>query len=186
MFSTLAFAAAGCSTSPVRGDLDNEGYRNFQTAVAADRTYDVYWLGRSFEAGGIEYEGPNVPRIGGSVDGGGVVIDYLSKLTDLSSLELTIYSRAAWDLAEKRRGPIPDRFSVKSVDVGGHPAELRTGKGDLTPVSAQILVIDYGDTIVEAETGAVIPLTPMGPQPNPLVDEAAFLAVMEQLRPYPD
>lgn len=98
-----------------------------------------------------------------------------------------MYSRGAWDLIESKRAAGSDPpVESKTVVVGGRRAELRTYHGSFHPISSQFLIIDYGGTVVEARTGAVIPLTPTAAQPNSLIDEATFLAVLEHLRRYPE
>ena len=194
---TLALSAgvvliAACG--PLGDDISEEaanrqGFDNFQTAVASDRNYDIYWLGREFEATGLTFRGPSVASFGDDVEGGGLGILYLTDCNGsrCSDVKLGMYSRAAWSLAQARRAAAPSpHFETKTVYVNGWEAELRTNLGTLTPVAAQILTIDFGDTVVEAVTGAYVPATPTDPQPNPLIDEAAFLAVMEHLRPYPE
>jgi hypothetical protein len=168
-------------------EAEEQGWRNFQTAVASDRNFDVYWMGREFRAGGFTFTGPDANEIGsgfGEVTGGGLTTFYLSDCT-CSDIELTMYSREAWDYIESQREGRQLRYESKTVDIGGHEGELRTRFGDRSPISAQQLVVDYGDTVVEAVTRALVPLTP-GPQPNPLIDEATFLAAMQNLRPYPE
>ncbi len=45
--------------------------------------------------------------------------------------------------------------------------------------------MDFDGTTVLLSANAGGPATPGGPDVNPLVDEEAFLAVANQLRPYP-
>jgi hypothetical protein len=72
------------------------------------------------------------------------------------------------------------------VDVNGHPAQLVKIPLRDTPVNVLILVIDLGDTVVFADTGATNPATPGAPNPNPLIaDPDRFIEVMQNLRPYP-
>lgn len=66
-----AVASAGCGTASSGGD----GHYNFQTAVAADRNYDIYWLGRSFNAGRLVFTGPQADDFS-KLDGGGLDVSY--------------------------------------------------------------------------------------------------------------
>jgi hypothetical protein len=56
--------------------------------------------------------------------------------------------------------------------------------GDGT-VNDRILIVHVGETTVLAQAKTGRSATPEGPDVNPLVDEATFLSVLEQLRPYP-
>jgi len=168
--------------------VNRQGFKNFQTAVASDRNYDIYWLGREFEAGSLLYKGPDVSDFADDVEGGGLGMHYVAQFGEFCCLDLhlVLYSQQAWKQIEEKRaaGPSP-RFEPKTVQVAGRTAELRTNHRATGAVSSLILTIDFGDTLVEALTGSVVPATP-GPEPNPLIDEATFLAVMEKLRPYPE
>lgn len=71
----LAFAAA-CGPITQEGlqtEVAQQGWNNFQTAVASDRNYDVYWLGREVRAGNQTFSGPEAlaeDDPGGTVEGG--------------------------------------------------------------------------------------------------------------------
>jgi hypothetical protein len=203
----LAFAAAACGPagggpteeewSDLQTQVEQQGWNNFQTAVAdPDRNYDIYWLGREVEVGGEVMRGPEALAAddpGGEVDGGGLVMSYLGDPGSGLDLRFTLYSRAAWDRVQdlRSRGAQPRRFEVKDVTVAGWPAKLQTvfiepGFSGAGEVNWRILSIDYGSTVVEASTQARRPATPTAPQPNPLIDEATFLSVMQRLRPYPE
>ena len=189
----IAFLIQACG--PVgelsEDDVAEDGWNNFQTAAASDRNYDVYWLGREFQAAGHTFRGPDANSPDdpvGEVEGGGLGM-YYAPDPYIGDLKLVLYSRDAWESKQQR--PPEGRFEEKRVVVAGESAILRTrfydpgftaAPGD---VIAQILTIDVGTTVVEATTGSVIPATP-GPEPNPLIDEATFLAVMDELRPYPE
>lgn len=177
---------AGCG-------LQGENRRSFEGEVASDRNYDVYWFGRSFAVGDVVFKGPHVNDFGiGDVDGGGLTTEYNSTLPSggcCGTLNVVMYSRPAWARIEPIRAPGRQLSEVKNVTVDGHPAEFITRRNrprELRPgeVNSRGLVIDYGTTVVEIGTSA-LPPTPTDPQPNPLIDEATFLAVMQNLRPYP-
>jgi hypothetical protein len=183
-----ACLACGSSADEPPAFAEPSGFDNFQTAVAADRNYDIYWLGESFEAGGLVFEGPEVSDFADDVEGGGLGTHYYAPYNRSCCLDLhiTMFVRSAWVERERRRAAGPDQgYAVREVEVAGVRAELRTG-GSPPSNTMHLLVLDYGDTVVEAVTRSVVPATPSAAQPNPLVDEATFLAVMEQLRPYPE
>jgi hypothetical protein len=176
-------------------DLRTQGLRNLEKIAASERNYDLYWLGPGFTAGGIEYWGPDVDDPDsdtaaiGEVRGGGLGMYYLpSSTTCCGDLNLVLYSRPAWEMLQdrRRRGAQP-RFESKEVEVNGQPAELRTVFNNPDPgIAARVLVVDYGGTVVYAVTGSTNSSTATAPDTNPLIDEEAFLAVMQNLRPYPE
>jgi hypothetical protein len=184
--------AAGCATGRLlnRDDGEQQGWHNFQTAVADDgRNYDVYWMGREFDVAGQTLRGPSVssPDQIGQIEGGGLSISYQADESrdEFASLDIRLYSTAAWALLQKSRsrGAQP-RLDVKQEDIHGWSAELKTNYYRPGYVAARILVVDLGRSVIEVSTGSVVPRTP-GPEPNPLIDEQTFLAAMQHLRPYP-
>jgi hypothetical protein len=184
----LAATHAAC-TSPGTSS-DDEGFENFKEAAASDRNYDMYWLGRSFQAGGLVFEGPEVDGIAGigDVEGGGLSMSYTAATgTCCGSLRMVLYSPSAWEhilrLRARTRPPLAD---VGVVVVGRRIAELRSTFGPPGQLHGQILTVDTGSTVVEVITSRVEPLAAGDPQPNPLLDRETFLAVMENLRAYPD
>ncbi len=194
---TLALSAgvvliAACG--PLDGELTEEaanrqGFDNFQTAVASERNYDIYWLGDEFEAGGLTFRGPVVAEFGNEIEAGGLVVEYAAAVGAVCCVDLQIrlYGDRAWAIEEERRAVIPkSNLESRNVVVAGTPGVLTTHSGSSLPVNAQRLVLQIGRTHIEASASAAHPLTPTDPQPNPLIDEAAFLAVMEHLRPYPE
>lgn len=193
-FLGLAVATAACGGGlPTEEGVKRELYGNFETAVASDRNYDVYWLGRSFEAGGLTYEGPEANARAGSEglgagiglnDADALQMSYLPACNSCQGLDITLYSRQAKGRFEW--SPLPGR-EKKTVYVNGQEAVLWTRYDSPGKVSSQRLVVDYGKTVVTVVTGSALPTivsTPQ-PEPNPLMDEATFLAAMQNLRPYP-
>jgi hypothetical protein len=159
------------------------GFDNFQTAVASPVDYDVYWLGREFTVGGLIYRGPDVPDFGREIEGGGLTMDYVA---DVSSLSLKLYSREAWERAEaRRRVQASPLLETEIVEVNGRGGELRTVFYRPGEIAGRVVVIDLGRTVVKAETGSVVPLTPTPEEPNPLIAKDALLSVLSQLRLYP-
>jgi hypothetical protein len=188
----VILVGTACDSLPTEESINNELYGNFQTAVASERNYDVYWLGRSFDAGGLTYEGPttNAPsgsdRIGAGINPPTADRIETTYMTEdgcgCSSLVVRLISRSYWDGTTGATSP--SGYRKAAVEVGGHPAELWTSVGPPSTLLAQTVVIYYSDTVVEAETYAMIPTTP-GPDLNPLMDGQVLLAAMQNLRPYP-
>jgi hypothetical protein len=128
----MAIFSASCGSLPTDEQVNRDLYGNFQTAVASDRNYDVYWMGRSLDAGGLTYKGPEASARAGTEglgagiglnDPDGLALDYLSNCT-CSSLEVTLYSRQAWDRFDPL-SPLPGR-EKKAVNVNGQAGVLWT------------------------------------------------------------
>lgn len=181
----VAVAASGCGPMDPAGE-DAAGFDVFETALAKDGDFDIYWLGRSFDAAGVVFEGPFVDDFGDEVEGGRLAMDYL-QTPCCSGLKVTLYSPDAWDKIVGIRAAQPQGdFSSEIVNVNGEEAELRSYRGGVELISSFILVVEFDGTFIEARAAALVPATPGGSQPNPLMDREVFLAVMENLRPYPD
>ena len=76
--------------------------------------------------------------------------------------------------------------TTTAVVVGGHPEQLVKIPSPETPVNNLDLVIDLGDTIAFANTGASYPLLPNTPNANPLIaDPNRLIEMTSHLRPYP-
>ncbi len=182
----LAATSASCTTQI---PSDEHYYDNFKTAVAnADQQgYTPYWLGREFVAGGLTYKGPDVADFGDEVDGGGVSMGYSARLARGGvSLNMSLYSRDAWSRAEVAGiSRVGANASVRTVTVAGHTGTLVVIPSGTPGVRAIQLVLRLGETVVRASVPFTISATPGGASPDPLSDEATFLSVMQQLRPYP-
>jgi hypothetical protein len=193
MIGASACGSADKSSGERETGRREEGLRNLEEIASSERDYEIYWLGTGFTAGGMEYWGPDVTDPDdataeiGRVEGGGLGMYYLSGSTCCGSLKLVVYSPDAWArVLDLRSRGAQATFDSRLVEINGHPAQLRTYRGTLNPVSAQTLIADFGGTVLEATTSAVVPPNPSASQPNPLIDEATFLAVMQNLRPYPE
>jgi hypothetical protein len=108
-----------------------------------------------------------------------------------------------------------DATHSSDIRVAGHNAQLLSEPYGERPVNWRALVLDMGSAVVVAQTNAIgsalnhatktpstcmlptpspgvfapscpvaAPQTP-GPDLNPLIDQATFIAVMQHLRPYP-
>ena len=96
-----------------------------------------------------------------------------------------MYSPTAWVRDGQRILNPSDPTTRRTVTVAGQQGELLSLQAGGLPVNQLVLVIQMGDTVVVARATAGRPAPPGGPGLNPLVDEQAFLAVMQNLRPYP-
>ncbi len=162
------------------------GRARFQTAIALpSRTYRVYWLGNSLTASGLVLRGPLIGGFEEPLDDA-VRFDYNS-VPPVASLSITLMSSAQWAAVRDRvlrQGP--DHPTTRQLTVASAAATLYTTPGGTgRPVGALSLIIQLGDTVVYASTSSVGAATPGGPEANPLIDEATFLGVMQNLRPYP-
>lgn len=180
-------------------------YKNFLAVAtqAPSQGYTMYWLGRSFTAGGLTFKGPAVPDFGAGQEGG---VEFSYNAPGGAGLDIAVLSDAAF----AHPAPTPARATTKTVTILGRPAELQSAAAGTRPVNVLILPFSLGNTHVVASVhsgGAVTPsgpdvnlhvwsateqrfvtatAIPRGPDVNPLVnDEQMFLSVMQQLRPYP-
>jgi hypothetical protein len=182
-------AASACTNGAIGEQHD---YSNFQRAVAKapQQGYTPYWLGRSFEAGGLTFNGPFVADFGDEVSGGGLSASYDADLTSIPrgvvELSLQFESPAAWARDEPLVAHPRDPGAQSStVQLLGQDATLWSIPGGTRPVNQLQVVLQFGTTtvIVRGESGG--PAKPGSPDVNPLVDEATLLSVLAHLRPYP-
>ncbi|MEX2245692.1 MAG: hypothetical protein WEC75_03305 [Dehalococcoidia bacterium] len=189
--ATLALAACGSGERrqepPGSGD---HSYDNFQTAVArADEAglQEVFWLGPELDVDGVVFdaiEGYFPHGVAGtSLDG--AQLTYYRLEDSRGSLSITTLSPSDWQTVEDDvRNPAQPPVERKTVNVGTREAELISIHLDGAELTGLKLLIDYGQSVVIAQTGTAI--AQGGREVNPLMDEATFLAVMEDLRPYPE
>jgi hypothetical protein len=192
--AVIVFAAACGSPAPAPTEgEESPGFQRFKDTVApADEDgYTPYWLGRSFSAGGLAFDGPYVAE-GATVRGGGVEASYRAVTADgkgVVVLDVYSFSQAAWELRMRRGGPAITPGTVsRSLVVAGRDARMQTFTG-ARPVELRRLVLEFDDahgTTVEVRAYGGGALVEGGPDVNPLVDEATFLSVVENLRPYPE
>jgi hypothetical protein len=183
----LVLAAAACDTPRRAPDQD---YRNFQTAVASASKdgYAPYWLGRGFTVGGLSFTGPSTADFGGEVEGGGANFSYDADVLDGGgsvSLDVTLYSPAAWDRVKAVQGAVPaPNAVVTDVAVPGGAGRLLQTRDSAGSIEQLRLVAQLGDTTVLAIALRGNRATP-GPDLNPLTDKRTFISVMQNLRLYP-
>ena len=187
-----ALLAAACGpfrAESIRVD-DEHYYENFvDLAEQADELgFTPYWLGRSFEAGGLIFEGPSVADFGADVTGGGISASYAARIQGggTAPLNLTLYSPEAWRRVEDGVMNPRDPTTRRNVVVAGHDAEMLIISAGTRPVNAIRLVIHQGETTILANAGSVGPAMEGGPDLNPLVEPDTLLAAMQQLRAWPE
>jgi hypothetical protein len=172
---------------------DHPGFRTFQTRVASSDAdgYTPYWLGRTFVAGGLVFEGPYVPRQGDEVQGGGVEFTYQAAtqggkgLAVLSVLEYSTEARA-WAERFNGLGRFGPDATLTRVLIDGASATMAAIPAGDRPVNQRRLLVEMpGATVLIIALAGGSP-TPGGADTNPLIDEATFLAAVKNLRPYPE
>lgn len=186
----VTFAGASCfSTS---SDSNDEGYSHFATAAARapDEGYRAYWLGREFRANELLFRGPSAAGFGSGIAGGGVLSGYAARLQNGGDvvLELNLYSHTAWAAAEERVEQRDDpMIARRQVSVAGRTGELLSAGpiGD-RPVIGLRLILDLGDTVLQADAPSGGATGEGGADVNPLIDEQTFLRVIQNIRPYPE
>ena len=171
---------------------DGSNFNEYDNFVAATKRADQegwkpYWLGRSFTAGGLTFNGPGVGEFGDEIEGGGIRYNYDAKIGKGGvGLDVLIYSPSAWAYAKeigRTRGSLG--ATTRDADVAGHDAMLsvsKDAKGFVDQVRADITI---DGVIVSAQAGRVTGVGVDGDL-NPLTDEATFLAVLDHLRLYPE
>jgi hypothetical protein len=75
---------------------------------------------------------------------------------------------------------------VSTVRLLGQDATMVVTSTPTRPVNQRRLLLHLGDTTVQIIAASGGSPAPGEPDVNPLIDEATFLAVMENLRPYPE
>ena len=191
----MGTAACGSITGRSERDPDQD-FQNFVALAerAQEEGFTAYWLGRSFDAGGLTFEGPSVADFGADVTGGGIDMSYDARIVGEGTvpLNLTLYTEEAWEHAENEicesghcQTQSRDPARRQNVRLLGRDALLLLIAGGTRPVNSARLIIDMGDTMVLAAAGSGGPAVPGGPDLNPLIDPGELLRVMEQLRPYP-
>jgi hypothetical protein len=164
------------------GDLDEYFLRDVATVEAMG--LPVYWLGTEFTVDGLVFRGPHGAEFGAEVEGGGIRATYLAPLDGGNvAFRLTTYSRDAWELTKERvLNPVLPGVTRNSVTVAGREAELVSVPLGTRPVNTLWLLLDLGDVVVLATARAGAPDEP----PNPLIKPDNLIALMEDLRPYPE
>jgi hypothetical protein len=163
-----------------------------------DMGLSVYWLGREFTAAGQIFKGPYGAGFGGEVTGGGVRMSYDTWPEGTLfegptvSLDLTVYSPAAWQIVRERMTnphPLPTEGKVtrRTVRVAGHEGQLPAVPAGTRPINALWLILPVDDIVVVAQAASGGPIDGRtGPDWSPFINDLDLLVqVMQGLRPYP-
>jgi len=185
----LCPCATGCC-----GDNDNQAQSAMDPAfteadAAQEAGLTVYWLGPSFEAGGVLFRisEAEFPEGFAGVPLQGLEVGYSSQPEPAGILYLQLLSRSDWDqVKEKTINPPVPGVTHRTVSVGGREGELLFLPGGSRPLNILRLVLDLGDVVLVAQAYAGGPVYPGGPDYNPFINNHDLLVqVMEDLRPYP-
>jgi len=174
------------------GGLDKYFLRD--VAAMQDMGLPVYWLGREFNVGALAFQGPYGVGFGGEVEGGGIFMQYISWLEGTpgegtnTSLEMTEYSRGAWDLVKDRiMNSSAPGITRRAVSVQGEEAVMILQAAGARPLNEIWLVLDRGDVTVVASANSGGPVSPGGPDYNTFINNPDLLVqVMQDLRHYPE
>ncbi|MEX2245690.1 MAG: hypothetical protein WEC75_03295 [Dehalococcoidia bacterium] len=171
-------------------DGDNVDANRYKTAVAHAQESgleNVYWLGPELEVQTVVFDsiaGFYPEGVAGDPVGG-VQLAYFNRENFRGRLEITTLSPSDWARVEdKVRNPPQPPIRSEKVVIGGREGDLIATIALGRDPNGLKLVIDFGDSFVIAQTNVAIAAG--GRDVNPLMDEDTFLAVMEELRPYPE
>jgi hypothetical protein len=185
----LVLSAAGCQDEEQTGpDLDPA----FLTPVAAaeEAGLTVYWLGPSFEAGGVLFSTREAAFPEGimGVPLQSLEVSYSSGYESGGVLELDLLSRTDWDqVKDKVMNPPLRGVTRRTVSVGGREGELLFLPLGTRPLNILRLILDLNDVVVIATAHAGGAVYPGGPDYDPFINNPDLLiALMEDLRPYPE
>ena len=164
----------------------------FLTPVAAAREagLSVYWLGPSFEAGGVLFTTSEAkfPEGIAGVPLQGLVMRYSSGLEPGGFLDLQLLSKSDWgQVKEKLVDPQASGAGHRAVSVAGREGDLFLRSAASRPLNALSLIVDLGDVALVADTNSSGAVRPGGPDYNPFINNPDLLVqVMQDLRPYPE
>jgi len=182
--AALAACEDGQETEPGLGAA-------FLTPVAAAREagLSVYWLGPSFEAGGVLFTTSEAkfPEGIAGVPLQGLVVRYSSGPEPGGFLDLQLLSKSDWgQVKEKLVNPQAPGAGRRAVSVAGREGELFLQSAGARPLNALSLIVDLGDVALVADTNSSGAVRPGGPDYNPFINNPDLLIqVMQDLRPYP-
>jgi hypothetical protein len=164
---------------------DEHYFDNFKTVVAnaPNEGWTAYWLGKSFQAGGLEFNGPYVADFGDELTGGARATYAAPPSGPI--LSLFLYSEAGWREARQQYSTKPVGNVSRHVTIAGVAATIESSPGGTRPVNVITAYVPLGNTMVVAVANSGGSATPGGPDVNPLIDEQTFLDVLQHLRPYP-
>ncbi|HEX5478187.1 MAG TPA: hypothetical protein VFY79_00555 [Dehalococcoidia bacterium] len=182
----LLCAALAASACLMRKEHFVDNYRTVVASASRDH-YTAYWLGYGFTAGGLQFNGPITGDFAYDVPGGGVTAEYSADLNASHAavvLTLTCYGPAAWSNWQALHPHANDGATRTPVTFGTRRATLVTAPFAGHP---NYFAVEFhlGETTVLARTSIDAGHPNATPNPNPLVDVQTLLAVLANLRPYP-
>jgi len=182
LLAAVALAVSACGTK-----RDNpEGLDpNFLSAVAdaQEAGLTVYWVGEQFEVEGLTFRATG-GRFEEREEGSSVEVYYGADSEGGGGVAFTpiTYGPRAWESARNRVIPNTEGVIRQAVVVRGWPAELFS-----IPVGQwtnRLVIVEAPDAVIVARANTTI--ARIRRQVNPLVDPDQLLAVLENLRPYPE
>ena len=186
----LFAALAGCED-----EQENEPGLDpaFLTPVSAARQagLTVYWLGPSFEAGGVLFT-TREAKFPEGIEGvplQGLLARYSSQPEQAGFLDLQLLSRADWQqVKDKVTNPPLPGVTRSTARVDGTEGDLLFLPFGTRPLNVLRLVLDLGEVVVVAQAYSVTaPATEGGGELSPFIKDPDLLVqVMEDLRPYPE
>ncbi|MEX2245693.1 MAG: hypothetical protein WEC75_03310 [Dehalococcoidia bacterium] len=187
-FLAGACGAVGLDITTVQ--LDRDAYLT-PIAEAQANGLAAYWLGESFDAGNQTYSyiAAEYPEGLGGVRVRGIELGYYTQDGAEWGLTLKTIPIGEWASVEEavREPPgSPGPSAAEQLALSGTSADLLIYSSPTRPVSGYVLVIETEQSAVVVTVPSGGSATPGGPDANPLIDYDTFLAVMEELRPYPE
>lgn len=182
----VVLLATACKFSLPGDEPDPERYKT-PIAAAQRSGLDVYWLGKEVLVNGTHWDTIEAAfPIGiGRSDGVAVEVTYLPTGDAPGSMDIRSMSPGEWAVSETGvLAPPSVRVRTEEVSIAGTEALMFTYALESRSPSARGIILDRGDSVVFAYTPSWTGEN--GREDNPLMDEATFLAVLEQLRPYPE
>ena len=171
--SLALLTAQGCGDDPSKFNQ----YDNFVAATkrADQEGWKPYWLGRTFTAGSLTFEGPGVGGFGFEIEGGGLSYNYDAALAaGTVGIKFYVYSPNAWAEAARiggTRGPLG--ATIRDLKIAGHDAKLYVTKNAKQNPDGVRADIEIDGVVVRVQAGAATAIG--GGNVNPLSDEATFI-----------
>jgi len=185
MLAAMGVSMSACGSPAARngsdvGDLPPE--LTTPVAGAQEAGLRAYWVGPEFEAGGRTFHATG-GRFEDHEEPSFVNVYYQSPSEGGGSVGfwITFYPPEQWESAKARVLPRSTDVTRQSIIVHGWSAQLFS-----IPVGRwtnQLVIVDAPDGIIVTRGNASISNFR---QVNPLNDPDVLLAVLENLRPYPD
>jgi hypothetical protein len=156
----------------------------FTTPVAAaqEAGLTVYWVDRQFDTGGRTFVATGARFEGETSSFARVYYQSLSEDGGAVAFTLTSSPPEGYDDAVARVASRPEHITQQHANVRGWPAELfgiRAG-----PWTNRLVVVGGPGAVIVAQGDATVGRG--NTQVNPLNDPDALLAVLQNLRPYPE